>query len=414
MATRSCFEGPRVETVEHEAIRRHDGPAAVAALLRRSWAIPANALTSIIEVARDVLGARAATVLVADYGLLSLQRLGDDGPVGDPQPIEGTLAGRALALGDVVAAGSEPAVVCVPLMEGGERFGVLELYHDGWNDDAAELVGPVAQLLVLILISKRRYTDAVLRSRRSESLSTAAEIQWGLLPPLACEGDGVALSGILEPAYSIGGDSFDYALSRGGVEFAIIDAVGHGMPAVLLTVVAINALRNARRERRSMSDAYIAAGSALEAQFGDESFVTGQIGNLDVSSGQLSWLNAGHPLPLLARDGHVGELACRPSWPMGLGGSVAQVAVERLQPGDTVLFYTDGAIESRSPRGEPFGVPRLRDHLAVAVQEGVRPAETVRRLSTTIVAHNSRALSDDATLLLLEYHGLGANATASP
>ena len=55
--------------------------------------------------------------------------------------------------------------------------------------------------------------------------------------------------------------------------------------------------------------------------------------------------------------------------------------------------------------GEPFGLPRLIDHLAVAVQEGVGPAETVRRLSTSILAYNEEGLSDDATLLLLEYHG---------
>ena len=92
---------------------------------------------------------------------------------------------------------------------------------------------------------------------------------------------------------------------------------------------------------------------------------------------------------------------------MGLRGTVAEVAVEDLQPGDTVLFYTDGAVEGRPSRGEPFGLPRLIDHLAVAVREGVGPAETVRRLSTSIVAYNGEGLGDDATLLLLEYHGRG-------
>ena len=146
-------------------------PAAIAELLRRTWSIPPNELTSIVEVAREVLGADAARVLVADYGLLSLQALGDDGPVGEAQSIEGTLAGRALAQGEVVASGTDPTVVYVPLTEGAERVGVLELSHSRWDDDAAALAGPVAQLLVLLLISKRRYTDAVLRSRRSEPLS---------------------------------------------------------------------------------------------------------------------------------------------------------------------------------------------------------------------------------------------------
>ena len=393
---------------------RADVSAAISELLRRTWDVPPNEITRVVDVAREVLGADTANVLVADYGLLSLQAVGDDGPVNEPQLVEGTLAGRALARGEVVTAGSAPTFVWVPLTEGSERVGVLELTHRRWDHDAAAIAEPVARLLVLLLISKRRYTDSILRSRRSERLSPAAEIQWGLLPPLACAGDGVALSGILEPAYSIGGDSFDYALDPLGVQFAIIDAVGHGMTAVLLTVATINVLRNARREGCTLVEAYAEAGSILEAQFGKQSYVTGQVGTLDVRRGEMSWLNAGHPLPLLVRDGHVRELACRPSLPMGLSGTVAEVAVEQLQPGDSVLFYTDGAVESRAHDGEPFGLPRLIDHLAVAVQEGVAPAETVRRLSTSIVAYNDGGLTDDATLLLLEYHGLGVgNATTA-
>jgi hypothetical protein len=377
---------------------------AVAAMLRQTCEIPGNELTRIVEVARVLLGAETATVLVADYGLLSLQALGDDGPVGEPQAIAGTLAGTALSRGAVVTSGTGPTVVWIPLTEGSERVGVLEVALSSWDEEAAALAEPIAQLLVLLLISKRRYGDAVVRSRRRQRLSPAAEIQWGLLPPLACTANGVALSGILEPAYSIGGDSFDYALDRGGVHFAIIDAVGHGMSAVLLTVAVINAVRNARREGRSISDAYTEAGSILETQFGRSTYATGQIGRLDVETGRLSWLNAGHPLPLLVRDGHVRALTCRPSRPMGLGGSVVEIADDQLQRGDSVLFYTDGAVESRSPAGEPFGIPRLIDHLAVAVQEGAGPAETVRRLSTSIVAYNGANLSDDATLMLLEYH----------
>jgi hypothetical protein len=377
---------------------------AVADLLRRGWEVAPNALTALVDLARDALGADAARVLIADYGLLSLRALGDNGPIGEVQSIAGTLAGRALSQGDVVVSGADPSVVYVPLTEGAERVGVLELTHTCWEDFAL-LAGPVAQVLVLLLISKRRYSDAVVRSRRSESLSTAAEMQWSLLPPLACAADGVALSGILEPAYSIGGDSFDYALDPSGVQFAIIDAVGHGLAAVLLSAMTVNALRNARREGRSLSDAYAAGDTVLAAQFGNSAYVTAQLGALDVSSGNLLWLNAGHPLPLLVRDGHVHELACQPSWPMGLGGTVVEVASEQLQPGDAVLFYTDGAVESRAARGESFGVTRLMDLLAIAVQEGVGPAETVRRLSTSIVEHNREGLGDDATLLLLEYHG---------
>ena len=90
---------------------------------------------------------------------------------------------------------------------------------------------------------------------------------------------------------------------------------------------------------------------------------------------------------------------------MGLGGSVAEIATVRLQPGDRVLYYTDGVTETRSRDGEPFGIARLADFLVRATLDGVSPAETVRRLSASIVGHNGDKISDDATLLLIEYHG---------
>jgi hypothetical protein len=96
-------------------------------------------------------------------------------------------------------------------------------------------------------IVKGRYTDTPARARRSEPLSAAAEMQWDLLPPLTCATDEVAISGVLAPAYAIGGDSFDYAFDTDRVDFAMVDAIGHGMPAVLMSSSAINSLRNSRR-----------------------------------------------------------------------------------------------------------------------------------------------------------------------
>ena len=75
-------------------------------------------------------------------------------------------------------------------------------------------------MLVLLIVSGRRYTDVLLRARRAQPLSEAAEAQWDLLPPLSYTGSALAVSGILEPAYSIGGDSFDYAVKPGRLEFA--------------------------------------------------------------------------------------------------------------------------------------------------------------------------------------------------
>jgi serine phosphatase RsbU (regulator of sigma subunit) len=383
---------------------------ALLSILRGTTDLPASELTRVVDVAGRVLGAESARMLIADYALTSLQELGEDGPTGARQPIEGTLAGRAFVKDEVVLSGDERALVWVPLAEGTERLGVLELTHARWTDGYLAVLAPVVRVLALVLISKRRYTDVILRSRRAEAMSIAAELQWDLLPPLTCSTDRVSVSGILEPAYSIGGDSFDFAFNPKAVEFAIVDAVGHGMPAVLMSVAAINSLRNARRENSGLEAAYHNTGDVIRTQFGQSNFVTGQIGALALDTGELTWLNAGHPLPLLVRDGtFIGELACEASAPMGLGGSVREIATVKLQPGDRVLFFTDGVVETRSPEGEEFGVPRLADFLVRAALDRVTPAETVRRLSASILAYNSTALNDDATLLLIDYHGGAPN-----
>ena len=356
-------------------------------------------------MAADALGARSARLFIVDYGLRSIRSLDADGSAGEELLLEGTIAGRAFATGEPTQQGDGPAVMWWPLSEGSERIGLLELvFDDRASIPNAGDVADVARMMVLLLVSGRRYTDVLLRARRARPLSEAAEAQWDLLPPLSYAGTNLAISGILEPAYSIGGDSFDYAVNPGQLHLAIIDAIGHGLPAVLMASAAINTLRNARRERLTLEQAYRQTDQRIAEQFGHSHYVTGQLASLDTGNGELSWLNAGHVLPLLVRnDSFVGELACRPSKPIGLGGPVVEIAVEQLQPGDRVLFHTDGVIESRSPDGTLFGVDRLADYLVRATLDRVSVAETVRRLSASVVNHVGAGLRDDATLLLVEY-----------
>ena len=148
-----------------------------------------------------------------------------------------------------------------------------------------------------------------------------------------------------------GGDSFDFAVNGDVLEFIIIDAVGHGMPAVLKSIAAITTYRNVRREAGGLNDAYEEIGRVMIDQFGERYFATGLIGSLTFSTGELTWINAGHPQPLLVRHGSAHQsLWCAPSLPMGLGGTVREVQSATLQPGDRVLVYTDGVVERRGPR----------------------------------------------------------------
>lgn len=378
-----------------------DGIARMLAELTR---LPPTDVLELLDLMCELLPARAARFHVADYALRTLQCIDASGRVGSPQRIAGTLIGRVFTSGEMQVLSSDPTVVLVPLVDGSSRIGVLELDVEVWDGAGPELLEPLVAMFVMAWIVKGRYTDMVPRARRSEPLSAAAEVQWDLLPPLTCSTAHVAVSGILEPAYAIGGDSFDYAFNESRVEFAIVDAIGHGMSAVLMSAAAINSLRNSRRAERDLTEAYEIADSSISAHFGRSYYVTGIIGTLDLQTSTLTWINAGHVLPMLVRNGtHAGPLECKPSRPLGLGGPVVEVAQQALQSGDRVLFYTDGIPEARSRDGSFFGDVRLADFLVRASLENLPVRETVRHLADNIIDFSDEALRDDATMLLLEH-----------
>ena len=97
---------------------------------------------------------------------------------------------------------------------------------------------------------------------------------------------------------------------------------------------------------------------------------------MDLQTGTLRWINAGHVLPMLVRNGtYAGPLHCTPTKPMGLGGPVVQVVEQALQSGDRMLFYTDGITEARSSDHSFFGEDRLADFLVRASLEHLPPAK---------------------------------------
>lgn len=264
-----------------------------------------------------------------------------------------------------------------------------------------------------MLITKSEYTDRFFQARRRRSMSLSAEMLWSLLPPLMMTTPQVAVAGILEPAYAVGGDIFDYALNDDVLHVAIIDAMGHGLDAALMATVAVAAYRHARRSGVDLPDLYASIDRAIAGQFDEDRFVTAQMARLDVSTGRLQWVNAGHPRPLLLRGRRVVRTLHSPTTlPAGFGGATPHVSEEALEPGDRVLFFTDGIIEERMTDGGQFGEDRLIDHLERAEQGGGSVQHTVRRLSHALMRQRGGATSDDATLFLLEWRAEAAGILA--
>ena len=322
--------------------------------------------------------------------------------------IDTTVAGRAFRSEQLVeeAADAGGIRLWVPLVDGAERLGVLGLTVAQTDEATRRRASQLAAISAGLVVSKSVYGDSLVMARRRHEMDLAAELRWSLLPPLTYTNDRVAISGMLEPAYEIAGDCFDYSVNGDLLHLAIVDAMGHGLEASCMATLAVTSYRHSRRRELDLVGTFMAMDKVVADQFGPERYVTGQLGRLHTGTGRLSWVNAGHPQPLLLRGGHeVSALDCETSLPLGLGYVPAEVAEVSLEPGDAVLFFTDGVTEARCPEGEMFGRGRLADLFVTASAEGDVPAEMMRRLVHSVLAHQQGRLQDDATLLLVEWLG---------
>jgi phosphoserine phosphatase RsbU/P len=375
---------------------------AVDTFVQAVHALPADRLLDVESLAAEATGARAVCIYIADYAQQTLRAL--RGRTDEPViSIDTSILGRVFQSAETYVGEGR---VATALIEGRDRVGVVEYQYEADTSGSVELVEAVSHALLLVLVCKRRYTDLILRTRRAQPLTTAAEMQWDLLPPLACVASAASIAGIVEPAYSTGGDSFDFAVNGDLLEFIVVDAVGHGMPAVLKSIAAITTYRNVRREGGGLTAVYDEIGRVMVDQFGYRFYVTGLIASLRMSTGELTWINAGHPQPLLIRDGSAEPvLWCAPSLPMGLGGTVREMQSVRLRAGDRLLVYTDGVVERRGdPAAAPYLDP-LTDQLVDATLDKVSPEETLRLLVRRVLESCDDNLDDDATLVLVEFYG---------
>ncbi|MEA2494920.1 MAG: hypothetical protein QOJ29_2831, partial [Thermoleophilaceae bacterium] len=379
------------------------GERLLGALIDRAHQMPPQLIAPLAAEEIAAIGGRDVSVLLQDYDQRTLVPLTGRGlVVAAPEPIDGSFAGRAF-LGDELVEQEVPGGVRVylPLLDGTDRVGVLAFTADRWDEDERRLARRLAGLLADVLVTKGLYTDRFFQARRRQPMSLPAEMQWSLLPPLMMTTPQIALAGILEPAYDVAGDTFDYALNDEVLQVAIIDAMGHGLDAAVLASVAVAAYRHARRADVGLPDMYAAMDQAVAGEFPEDRFLTAQMARLDVGSGLLHWVNAGHPHPLLIRNRRVVRALDSPTTlPVGFGGAEPQISQESLEPGDRVLFFTDGIIEERMTGVERFGEARLIDFLERVEQGGGPVQETVRRLSHALTHARGGVTSDDATLFL--------------
>jgi hypothetical protein len=360
-----------------------------------------------IDAAVGLVGGRA-TVYQINHEQVLLRPLPVTGrPTPAPLAVEGTAAGRAFISASTVQAGADRRW-WVPIVNGTDRLGTVEfLLDDGPVSRDPRLVARLEMFAGLtghLLTTTEPRGDHLQRMRRSRPMSTAAELLLTVLPPLTASTAELVVSAVLEPCYEVGGDGYDYALDGSRPQIVVLDAVGRGLKAGLACVVVVSALRAARRAGLDLVEQARAADIALQEQFPDSRFATAVLAELDVDTGALRYVNAGHPPPLLLRGGRfVRELSGGRRMPLGIDDDVSEVGTEELEPGDRLLVYTDGVTEARDAHGEPFGLERLQELTQRHAGDGLPAPETLRRLSLAVAAHQEAPPIDDATLLLLEW-----------
>jgi len=392
------------------------GERLLGAVLDRAHEIPPQLIAPLVAQEAARIGGRDVCILLQDYGQRMLRPLPGRGLMApEPAGIDGSIAGQAFLRMIVVEQPLADGMrLYLPLLDGCDEVGVLVLTLDAVDDDDRRLLLRLADVVAGLLVTKNNYTDQFIQARRAAPLSLAAEIQWALLPPLAMTTPQVEVAGILEPTYDVAGDSFDYAINDSMVHVAVIDAMGHGLNAAMLASLAIGAYRHARRSRVGLAEMYGLMDAAINGQFGPGQFVTAQVMCLDIATGLLRWVNAGHPAALLIRDHRVVRALEGPgTLPVGCGGAVPQVSEQVLQRGDRVLLFTDGVIEEHKPGGELFGEQRLLEFTERADQACASVQEVVRALSHSLLQARGGLTTDDAALFLMEWRGGSADTCGS-
>ena len=389
--------------------------------LRAAQVAPESIPDIMLRIAKT-LGATDVVVYLVDFAQTVLEPIPDralhsEAPT--QEQVVGSMAGRAFVEGSCTIADRPDGVrVWAPIIEGSDRTGVLALTIPRSTDANIAACEELGLLAGYLIATQARTTDLYSLHRRRQSLSLAASMQWDLLPPLVLKTPAVTVAGLLEPAYEVGGDCFDYTLNDRVLSVGVIDAMGHGVGSALISALTIGSYRHDRREGRSLEHIHTTIDEVIAANCPPCAFATGQLAQLDIDTGAITWTNAGHPLPFLIRAGSViRELKCRPTPPWGLGSFVGpnatpSVASEALEPGDSVLFYTDGVTDARKPGGELFGVERLADLIGRHASDQVEPEEVVRQIVKALLEYKADQLADDATLVLVRWNG--ANTTGDP
>jgi phosphoserine phosphatase RsbU/P len=334
--------------------------------------------------------------------------------------------GMDLAAAHSIVAQRLRAVVVIPLyanlrantqesmvnVKRGEFLGVL--YMDSRRPAAfskldRQILDALAADAASILDNARLVERERERQRMEQEINIARDIQQALLPRDFREFPHLAVSGINFPCLSVGGDYFDvFPLSDRRTAFLLADVSGKGLGAALLTTMLQGAL-SGMTLGTDPARVFNHVNRFLCSHSEVGRYATMFFGILD-QDGEMDYINAGHPSPFLIRHGVAEEPFTEGSYPVGLVQEAEYVTAHvKLEPGDTLILFSDGVTEAMDPDEELYGVPRLREVLTGQSDCALDKLQKSILESVENFAKGAHQ-ADDLTLLIVRYRSTPAVA----
>lgn len=261
------------------------------------------------------------------------------------------------------------SILCAPMLGlDGSVIGIInldtQLAGQMFSDDDLELLMVIAGQTALSYESARLMISHAEKERYDNEMEIAARVQKGLLPSKIPEIAGYDFFVSYEAARAVGGDYYDFIqTSERLVWFALGDVAGKGVPASLVMSRVCSAVRSTVDFVTDVTDAVHRINHHVDESAHDGRFITFILGQIDLSENLVSFVNAGHLVPLLLEaDGTLRELkADRPSVPLGVVEDYDYQMIQYpLQPGEQLILFTDGVTEAMNAEREQFGVDRLK------------------------------------------------------
>jgi sigma-B regulation protein RsbU (phosphoserine phosphatase) len=297
--------------------------------------------------------------------------------------------------------------LCVPLITKGNLKGVLTVYNkkgiDIFTEDDQRLLSIIASQSAQVIENARLNEEELLLQRMKEQLDLARTIQIDLLPKISPVIEGYDIAGSSIPAQTVGGDYFDFVtIDSSHLVLCLGDVSGKGLPAALLMANVQATTRGISLVASSPGDCIQRSNNLLFQSTSPEKFVTLFYGLLDTHNHHLTFANAGHDNPMFFNKEKELQRLKSGGPPLGI---VPNFAFEEetilINPGNTLIIYSDGITDAMNSNQELFGEERLM-HIIINNQT-ISSKELIDKIHITINEFIGKTPQmDDMTLIVVK------------